>query len=136
MEEGTLPLTRFKSDLDSHEHAMAMPITDVVRELSNLLGSTAVAAIGGVTETRAVAQWMNGREPQRPHVLRFALQIAGMIATHADREVARAWFNGSNPHIGDRVPLVMLEHEPLNEVQGALLEAARSFAQRENRRAP
>jgi hypothetical protein len=90
-------VSAFRTDLESHEHAMAASIGEVVRELSDLLGATIVAAIGGVQETRAVAQWMNGREPQRPHVLRFALQIANMITTPNDGEVARAWFHGSNP---------------------------------------
>lgn len=124
---------RFKSDFDAHEHAMGMPISYVVTELADLLGANAVAMVGCVAETRAVAQWMSGREPQRPHVLRFALQIANMIATATDREVARAWFNGSNPHLGDRVPLLMLRDEPLHEIQGPLLQAARVFADRENR---
>src|SRR5581483_4569448 len=125
------PPTRFRSDTESFQHAMSLPIGQVVRELSDLLGATAVAAIGGVSETRAVTQWTKGREPQRAHVLRFALQVAGMIATRADREVARAWFNGRSPQLDDRIPLVMLQQEPLGEIQGALLEAARTFAQRE-----
>ena len=130
MDEAAAPKTRFRSDIDAHEHAMTIPIAQVVRELADLLGATAVAAVGCVSETRAVAQWMQGREPQRPHVLRFALQIASMIATRADGEVARAWFHGNNPRLGDRVPLVLLEHAPLNEIQGPLLEAARAFALR------
>ena len=133
MEAAGQPATRFSSDISAHEHAMSMPIREVVRELVNLLGATTVALIGGVSETRAVAQWMNGREPQRPHVLRFALQIGGMIATRLDGEVARAWFNGSNPQLDDRVPVTLLRSTPLNEVQGPLLEAARSFAMRESR---
>lgn len=120
----------FRRDLDSHEHAMAMSIGEVVRELSDLLGATSVASIGGVHETRAVAQWMNGREPQRPHTLRFALQIANMIATPNDGEVARAWFHGSNPHLDDVSPIALLRDAPLAEIQGPLLKAARSFALR------
>ncbi|HZT11618.1 MAG TPA: hypothetical protein VFA29_02375 [Candidatus Baltobacteraceae bacterium] len=125
------PPTRFRSDTESFQHAMSLPIAQVVRELTDLLGATSVAAIGGVSETRAVAQWTRGREPQRAHVLRFALQVAGMIVTYADREVARAWFNGSNPALEDRSPLALLQEAPLNEIQAPILEAARSFAQRE-----
>ena len=133
MEAAESSVTRFSSDVFAHEHAMALPMGEVVRELVQLLGATTVALIGGVSETRAVAQWMNGREPQRPHVLRFALQIGKMIATPGDGEVARAWFNGSNPQLDDRVPVAMLRSAPLQEVQAPLLEAARSFALRESR---
>ena len=64
-----------RTDLSAHSHAMELPIADVVSELIDLLGATTVAVIGGVRETRAVQQWTNGREPQRQHVLRFALQL-------------------------------------------------------------
>lgn len=109
---------------------MGLPISAVVRELVDLLGATTVAVIGGVTETRAVQQWMTDREPQRQHVLRFALQIATMIASHTDREVAQAWFHGTNPRLADRSPMFVLRNEPLLETQGALLDAARAFARR------
>jgi hypothetical protein len=113
---------------EAHEHAITLPIRNVVRELTDLLGATTVAVIGGVGETRAVHQWMTNREPQRPHVLRFALQVATMVAARGDSEVARAWFHGGNPRLGDKVPMLMLRDIPLSEVQGPLLAAARAFA--------
>jgi hypothetical protein len=115
---------------EAHEKAMALPIEEVVRELVGLLGLTTVAMIGGVGETRAVTQWTNGRAPQRPNVLRFTLQIASMILNSKDADVARAWFHGSNPHLGDRAPAVLLRDKPLSEVQGEIMAAARDFAAR------
>jgi hypothetical protein len=115
---------------EAHERAMSLPISDVVRELVALLGLTTVATIGGVGETRAVTQWMTGREPQRPNVLRFTLQIASMILNAKNPDIARAWFHGSNPHLGDRIPAVVLRDEPLAEVQGEIMAAARDFAAR------
>jgi hypothetical protein len=109
---------------------MELPIRDVVIELVDLLGSTTVAVIGGVSETRAVAQWMAAREPQRPHVLRFALQLALMVSSRADRLIAQAWFHGSNPLLGDRSPMMLLRSERLDESKAAILDAARSFARR------
>jgi hypothetical protein len=117
-------------DLQAHDHAMSIPIRQVVRELSDLLGSTTVAVIGGVGESRAVQQWMHDREPQRPHALRFALQVATMIATVADRDVVRAWFHGSNPRLNDDIPMLLLRDRPLVETQGPMLAAARAFALR------
>jgi len=116
------------SDLSAHNQAMSLPIDEVVRHLVDLLGAPNVAVIGGVGETRAVRQWMSGREPQRSHALRFALQIGTMIAASTDRELARAWFHGSNPHLDDGIPLLLLRDAPLQEIQSRLMEAARAFA--------
>lgn len=126
------PSSRFSTDFNAHEHAMSMSIAQVVQELERLLGATIVADIAGVTETRAVAQWKTGREPQRPHVLRFALQIALMIVGRTGAEVARAWFHGSNPYLDDARPIALLRDRPLHEVQGDLLRAARAFALRKD----
>jgi hypothetical protein len=115
---------------EAHERAMSLPIAEVVRELVGLLGLTTVAMIGGVRETRAVTQWTTGRDPQRPNVLRFSLQIASMILNSKDSDVARAWFHGSNPHLQDRIPAVLLRDEPLVEIQGEIMAAARDFAAR------
>lgn len=110
---------------------MSLSIAAVVQELVELLGATTVAVIGGVTETRAVQQWMLGREPQRAHALRFALQIARMIAAaDGEHETLRAWFQGSNPRLDDAIPALLLQSEPLEKVQGPLVKAARAFAAR------
>jgi len=115
---------------NAHERAMSLPIEEVVKELVDLLGSKTVAMIGGVGETRAVAQWTQGRTPQRPNVLRFTLQVASMILSTRDPDIVRAWFHGTNPHLQDRVPAVLLRDESLVEIQGEIMAAARTFAAR------
>jgi hypothetical protein len=109
---------------------MSLPIGEIVGRLLELLDATTIAVIAGVQETRAVHSWLGGREPQRPQVLRFALQLATMIAGTADAEFCKAWFHGSNPHLNDRVPMIMLRDLPLAETQRELLAAARIFAAR------
>jgi len=123
------------SDVDAHGHAMEIPIQEVVTELVDRLGAPLVAVIGGVGETRAVLQWTKSRTPQRPNVLRFALQLATMIARMGDYEMARAWFEGSNPQLDDAVPALILRDRPLADVQSNLMAAARSFALRGNPKA-
>ncbi|HEY7993964.1 MAG TPA: hypothetical protein VID24_07140 [Candidatus Eremiobacteraceae bacterium] len=118
------------TDVDAHGHAMEIPIQDVVSELIDRLGAPLVAVIGGVGETRAVLQWTKSRSPQRPNVLRFALQLATMIAKMSDYEMARAWFEGSNPQLDDAVPALILRDRALADVQSNLMAAARSFALR------
>jgi hypothetical protein len=129
MEEQTQP-TAFLNAGDAHTRAMSLPISEIVAHLLELLDATTVAVIAGVQETRAVHSWLNGREPQRPQVLRFALQLAAMIANRADAEFCKAWFHGSNPHLDDRVPMIMLRDMPLVDTQRDLLAAARIFAAR------
>jgi len=119
-----------RSDFDAHDYVVSLPIREVVRELTQLLGATTVAAVGGVKETRAVQQWMIDREPQRPHVLRFALQIALMLARRADREFAQAWFHAVNPRLEDRIPMLLLRDLPLDQIQRPLLSATRAFITR------
>ena len=121
------PSRSAQSDLSAHQHAMSIPVGEVVKELVGILGATTVAVIGGVKETRAVQQWCEGREPQRAHVLRFALQLACMLTSQADREFAVAWFHGSNPYVDDGVPMLLLRMRPLAEIQAPLLRAARAF---------
>ena len=127
-EENTLYL----SAGDAHLQAMSLPIGQIVAHLLELLDATTVAVIAGVHETRAVHSWLGDREPQRPQVLRFALQLAAMIATAADAEICKAWFHGSNPHLDDQVPMIILRDRPLPEIQRELLAAARVFAARSN----
>lgn len=116
---------------EAHNEAMSLAMESVVASLTELLGAPTVAALGGVQETRAVQQWITGnRLPQRPHTLRFALQLALMISTLASRELARAWFHGANPQLDDLTPLAILRDKPLEEVQVPLMVAARSFASR------
>src|SRR5579864_3085655 len=105
------------SAVAAHNRAMALPIVQVVQELVDLLGLTTVAVIGGVKETRAVSQWLQGRDPQRPHILRFALQLAYMIAGYRQGEAAKAWFHGPNPGLDDRSPMILLREEPIDSVQ-------------------
>lgn len=129
MESASDYLINVLSARDAHNEAMALGTPTVIMQLSDLLGAPTVAAIGGVQETRAVQQWMTGeREPQRTHVLRFALQLALMISSLASREMARAWFHGCNPQLKDQAPMAMLRDQPLESVQVPLMAAARSFA--------
>lgn len=116
---------------EAHEQAMGLSLSTVVEQLVELLGATTVAAIGNVQETRAVQHWQTGeREPQRPHVLRFALQLALMLADSSSRALVRAWFHGSNPELGDRPPVAVLRDEPLETIQVSLMRAVRAFAGR------
>ena len=117
-------------DTQAHALAMSLPIARVVRELVEVLGASMVSIIGDVSETRAVTQWTDGRTPQRAHVLRFAFQLVSMMVSGENNDVVRAWFSGSNPHLNDRVPVLMLRDHPLSEIAAPMMAAARAFVAR------
>lgn len=124
-----------RTDVNAHEHAMQIPIAQVVQELVDFLGAPTVAALANVRETRAVHQWMTDRDPQNPHVLRFALQLATMLSALGDKSIAKAWFYGSNPALGGQSPLVLFRTKTLPDIQVPLLTAAQGFAGRADEQA-
>ncbi len=130
MAQGDAEGRRVLSDVEAFNHAVTLDAHGVVRELVEILGLTAVAVLGDVGETRSVQRWMDDREPRRTNELRFALQLALMLTSRADVSIARSWFQATNPQLGDRAPIFMLRDRPLRDVEGPLLEAARSFAGR------
>ena len=123
--------TLSRPELRAHEHAMRSTLEATVKELADLLTPRLVAYIGGVRETRAVHQWAEGtREIKSPEVedrLRFALQVAVLLAEHDSPRVVQAWFQGLNPHLEDRSPARLLREGDLVEVGPAVLGAARAF---------
>src|ERR1700689_5131136 len=124
---------RILTAAEAHNEAMSLSTPTVVETLVGLLGATTVAEIAGVKETRAVQQWAAGeREPQRAHVLRFALQLAMMISTVTSRHMASAWFHGANPRLDDQIPIVLMRDQPLETIQVRLMAAVRSFASRKD----
>jgi hypothetical protein len=109
---------------------MQIRIEQVVRELVDFLGASTVASLANVKETRAVHQWMSDREPQDPHLLRFALQLALILGADGNKSIAKAWFHGSNPALGGQSPLTLFRTKALTDVHVPLLTAAQSFAAR------
>lgn len=119
-----------RPDLEAYERSARAELTDVVEQLSDLLGPKLVAYIAGVRETRAVRQWAAGERVPRapiPERLRLALQVAWLIAQHDNASVARAWFQGLNPQLDDRSAARLLREGDLDDVGPQILSAARAF---------
>jgi hypothetical protein len=110
---------------------MRADFSTAVKELAELLTPRLVAYLAGIGETRAVHQWAEGtREVKSASVeerLRFALQVALLLAEHDSPKVVQAWFQGLNPHLEDRSPARLLREGELVEVGPAVLGAARAF---------
>ena len=123
--------TLSRPELRAHEHAMRVSFDMAVTQLRELLTPRLVAFLAGVRETRAVHEWADGvRDVRSPIVedrLRFALQVALLLADHDDRRVVQAWFQGLNPHLGDQSPARLLREGDLGEVGPSVMAAARAF---------
>lgn len=125
-----MPPTVARPDYEAHTRAIRLPLPEAATELSRILGLKLTAYLGSVKETRAVSEWAAGsREPSAgvQRRLRLALQVADAIARVDGDEVARAWFQGLNPQLGDRSPARLLREGDLDEVGPEVVGAARAF---------
>lgn len=123
-------LVSAREDRLAHEKAVRLPAAQVVADLREILGATLVAYLGGVKETRAVAEWAAGkREPssQTMNRLRTAFRVATLLRTRDNNGVVRAWFQGMNPHLEDVAPARVLRGQPLEEAGPAVISVARAF---------
>lgn len=121
-----------RPDLQAHHSAVRLDPPVLVKELRDVLGAKLVAYLGGVKETRAVRQWVEGtraisggEDLQR---LRVAYQAARLLSERDSNEVVQAWFQGLNPALGDRSPARVLREGAVDEVGPQVLAAARQFA--------
>ncbi len=122
--------TSARPDYAAHAQAVRAGLPDVVVSLRSILGARLCAYLGSVKETRAVNEWAEGMripsaETQRR--LRLALQVAQTIADADGAEVARAWFQGLNPHLEDRSPARLLREGDIDEVGPEIVAAERVF---------
>jgi hypothetical protein len=119
-----------RPDYAAHNRAVRSSFPEVAAALRGILGLKLCAYLGSVKETRAVNEWAEGgREPSEAvqRRLRLAFQLAGAIADVDGAEVARAWFQGLNPQLGDRSPARLLREGDLDEVGPEVIGAERAF---------
>lgn len=109
----------------SHSRSIGRGADDVLRTLVTGLGKKAVAAIFG-RDVRTIERWLRstagiGMDSER--LLRDTYQIFLLIEEADDVHVARAWFLGMNPNLGDHSPIERLAEGRAREV----VAAARTF---------
>jgi hypothetical protein len=119
-----------RPDLEAYTRAIRLDFPILVKELSNILGAKLVAYVAGVSETRAVREWIEeGREPRdsTKERLQLTYRLARTIEAHDSAGVARAWLQGLNPQLDDRSPARMLREGDVHEVGPQLVAALRAF---------
>lgn len=110
-------------EVNAHSVKTRSGIPEMAAYLQGLLGQKITALATGTSDPKAVGEWARGERVPRPETerrLREVYYIAGLLMqTEAPRTV-KAWFIGSNPHLEDRAPaLVIAEDDPARAVQAA-----------------
>jgi len=122
----TVAITGLKAYNDSIKHA----VPQIVAELRRALGAKLVAYIAGVAETRTVREWAEtDRRPSPSAVerLRLTLRVVTLISQSEGAAVVPTWFQGMNPHLGERSPARVLHEDPFDEAGPCVLAAANAF---------
>lgn len=114
--------------VDTHAETTRLDIHEVARQLLSHLGPTAVAALADVRDSKLPYRWAKAEGTVPSDNARVRLTTAHMIwslLAQADSDyVARAWFIGVNPRLGDEQPLMAIRAGRFPET----LAAARAFA--------
>lgn len=114
--------------IDVHYRTIKMDVHELVRQLVGHLGATLVATLAGVRDRKLPYRWAkaDGPVPNDEAIVRLqaAHQIWQLLSGADDDYVARAWFIGVNPRLGDVRPVMALRERKLAET----LAAARAFA--------
>jgi len=94
----------------------------IAQQLNTHLGPTLVALLANVNDRKLPGRWAKGEVSPRPaseRRLRAAHRAWVVIASAETDHVARAWFIGTNPHLGEITPLEALRGDRLDEVLAA-----------------
>lgn len=117
--------------IGAYRDSVNLDISQIVSELRELLGAKLVAYMGNVQETRAVRMWAEGTRSMSAETeqrLRFAYQVAHLVAETSQHHIVQAWFQGMNPHLADRSPARLIRELNPHEIGPEVLSAARAFA--------
>ncbi len=107
---------------------MADPISVPARELVWELGPTLVATLAGTKDRTAPQSWADGTAEPDEHEaerLRAASESWHVVAAADGPDVARAWFIGMNPWLGDVTPVSAIREGKFAQVRAAAQAAAK-----------
>lgn len=97
---------------------------DIARVLVAGLGPTLVAAMTGSKDRKLPAKWAKADGPSpRPEFLnrlQFGHRAWSTLVQNENEHVARAWFIGGNPLLGEATPLTAIREDRSAEVMRAV----------------
>lgn len=109
--------------MDAYTQSIHEPLATVATTLHSNLGATLTAFIADTRSRQVVYQWAAGDvEPRRESSqrLRFAYRAWLEISADSGPDVARAWFIGSNPRLGELSPAEEIRAGHFPEVRAAV----------------
>ncbi|WP_199253849.1 hypothetical protein [Mycolicibacterium mengxianglii] len=114
---------------EGHTETARLGVHELVRRLNAHLGPTLVAVLANVRDRKLPSKWAQADGPvPRPDSqsrLQMAHRVWLLISGAENEHVARAWFIGANPRLGEISPVMKLQEGALPEV----MSAARAFVE-------
>lgn len=112
---------------DPHTEAMRKELHELVAELLDGLGPTAVQAMTGTSDRSMPSRWARANGPTpRPHTeqqLRLGYRVWKTMCDAETSRVAAPWMAGANPKLGEDTPLTAIREQRAGEV----IDAATAF---------
>jgi hypothetical protein len=107
----------------AHGRTARLGIREIVRQLNTALGPTLVAALAGAKDPKISHRWArtDGPEPRDEAQARLILghRAWQAVAEVEGEHVARLWFVGANPHLGEVSPIEAISQNRAAEVMAA-----------------
>jgi hypothetical protein len=101
-----------------------MSIHAVVRELNDGLGPTLVAALSGSKDRKLPNKWAKDDGPEPTQQFQYRLLAAHrfwkQLEEKEGQHVARQWFIGGNPALGEATPLTFIREDHTDKVAVAV----------------
>lgn len=96
---------------------------ELVRQLVKHLGPTLVATLANVRDSKLPYKWAkaDGPEPRDDAYKRLmaAHRLWTSVSNAENEYVARAWFIGANPRLGEEAPVMVLRAGDISAVMSA-----------------
>ncbi|MCC3317551.1 hypothetical protein [Nocardia africana] len=109
--------------ITSHVDTAKLRPAELARQLVQHLGPTLVALLAGVRDRKLPHKWSHAEGPTPRDAALARLQVAHrcwiILATAEDSDVARSWFIGANPRLGEESPALAIRADRFRETIAA-----------------
>jgi len=106
-----------------HAGTARLGIREIVRQLNTALGATLVGALAGTKDPKISYRWARTDGPApRPEAqkrLQLAHRAWSVVSSVEGEHVARLWFIGANPWLGEISPIEAISQDRAKDVMDA-----------------
>lgn len=115
----------------AYKDSLVLPAWEQTRYLLDAIGARFTTAALGLQDARTVRRWRDDRVAPREHDVAGRLvilyRVTRSISDVYTPAVATAFLRSANPQLEDTSPLMLLRDGDPDDVQKAVLAAARAF---------